>query len=190
MMSYIRWDPVEERVIGSPANIPGPEDDWVRCSWPPRRKSRAQQLVWAFEDYVDEHALEGEQILVGSWAGSDDPGDAPVSTAEIRSTWLELMQYPVAANDGRVFQFDRDSRELIRGAITALTAAGITVDWRLDDNTTVTVNAAQLQAYYDELEVNQALRGLTLDQEYMALKANGATRGQLRAWCESHMPGA
>lgn len=180
---YVRWDDQAGQIIGNPRNEPGPELDWVRCEMPSQRKSRAQTLVWTLE--LDEN---DDPVLVGSWTGSDDPNDAPVSTAEIRATWLEVMQYPVAANDGKVFQFDRNSRELIRGAITALTATGITVDWRLDDNSTVTVNAAQLQAYYDELEVNQAIRGLTIDQEYTSFKQNGATVGDLKAWRASHMP--
>lgn len=183
MMAYIKWDSVQERVIGCPSNRPGPEPEWVACQMPGRRKSRAQTIQWTMTEDLD-----GNDLLVGSWSGSDDPDDTPVDVSEIRATWKEIMQYPVEANDGKVFQFDRDSRELIEGAIRALTAVGGTVDWRLDDNTTVTVNAAQLQAYYDELLVNQAVRGVTVDAEYVAYKASGATIGDLKAWRQSHMP--
>lgn len=177
-MMYVRWDSNTGDIIGSPSNAPGTEPDWVPCQMPEKRTSRAQELAWTLVDGV----------LVGDWVGSDDPKDAPADAIEIRKAWLGIMQYPIAADNGLVFDFDRDSRDLIRGAIAAMNATGANVDWRLYDNSTVTVDATQLQAYFDELIVNQAVRGLSVDAEYVDFKSAGATHGELNQWRASYHP--
>lgn len=180
---YVRWDEDRQEIIDVPYNLPGEGDDWVPCLMPGDRMSEAQTLEWRMEVY------EGVgRVLVGTWTGSDDPLDAPASDEHINSVWRELMQYPVAANDGRVFDFERDSREIMLGAIKALTHTGGTEQWRLHDNTTVEVDAAQLQTYYDELELNQALRGVQLNQEYVQLRTEGATLRDVREWRERYAP--
>lgn len=112
-----------------------------------------------------------------------DPFDVPVQNAEIRTTWLEILELPVSANDGKVFQYDQTSERLMKKAIAAWDAAGLTsMDWRLEDNTIVSVDKAGLQTYSDELEINQTLRGFVVDQEYVAFKTSGATRRELMNW--------
>lgn len=181
-LMYVRWDDEKQEMIDVPYNLPGDGDDWVICLMPGDPASGAQSLVWTMETY------EWGRTLVGSWEGSDDPLDAPASDEHINSVWRELMQNPVAANDGRVFDFERDSREIMLGAIKALSHAGGTEQWRLYDNTTVEVDAAELQAYYDELVLNQALRGVQLNQEYVQFRAEGATLREIREWRERYAP--
>lgn len=173
---YIQWDSENSTAIGIPQNLPEETGDWYPYVDPGMRKSKAQSLTYSLLN----------NVVYGEWVGSDDPMDSPVSQEVIRSVWLEIMQMPVAANDGKVFQFDRNSKELMEGAIVALTASASSIDWRLKDNTTVNVDAAGLQSYYDELVLNRAIRGVTVDAEYMAFKSGGATLKQLQEWRESH----
>ena len=149
---------------------------------PPPRTSNAQSLVWSL------NTVDGESILTGQWQGPSSPMDSWADKEIIRANWKEIMQFPVAADDGKVFDFDRDSRDLIAGAIRALTLTGGTANWRLFDNTTVTVDAAQLQSYQQQLLNNQALRGPVVDAEYLNFKANGATLRDIENWRASHLP--
>ena len=117
-----------------------------------------------------------------------DPLDVAASTQEIRATWLEIMELPVAANDGKVFQYDLVSERLMKNAVTGWDTANITsMDWRLNDNTVVNIDKTGLQAYIDELELNRALRGFQVDQQYVAFKASGATKRDLINWKASYI---
>lgn len=98
------------------------------------------------------------------------------------------MDLPIQAADGNVFQFDRNSRDLLKGGITALNSGVVpSIDWRLLDNATVTCTAAQLQSYLTELETAQAIRALLIDVNYQNFKTNGATKRDLRTWAESYL---
>ena len=117
-----------------------------------------------------------------------DPLDVAATDAEIRAMWLEILQMPVAANDGKVFQFDLNSERLMKKSLIGWDAASITtMDWRLNDNTEVNVTKAQLQTYFDELELNGVIRGYGVDLEFVAHKANGATKRDLVNWKASYV---
>lgn len=174
---FIEWDYGTGQPIGSPSNLAGEGDNWVACEMPGRRKSKAQKLVWEMTEDAN-----GYPLAVASWQGSDDPKAATASNQVIRAAWLELMQFPIETNDGYWFQFDEESERIMRKTIRALTLTGSTESWRLQDNTVVPVDAAGLQAYYDELEDLQALRGLQLNQEYLNFKQNGATLQEVEDW--------
>lgn len=171
---YIQWDSEAGTALGLPNNTPK-GDDWFPCVQPGARQSRAQELVWTLVDGV----------VYGEWSGSDDPLDEPAHPDKIKETWKEILQLPLIVN-GHAFQFDRDSRELMQFAILGLQTSGGEINWRLDDNSTISVDAVALQNYYDELSAAVALRGLAVDNEYVAFKANGATVRQLIEWRESY----
>ena len=116
-----------------------------------------------------------------------DPLDIAITDTEIRLEWLKVMELPVAANDGKVFQYDLVSERLMKSAILGWDVAGlITMPWRLNNNTTVTVTKAQLQVYIDELELNRTLRGFVIDGQYLAYKSSGATRRDIVIWKALH----
>lgn len=116
-----------------------------------------------------------------------DPLNTPASSDEIRAAWLEIMELPVTAGDGKVFQYDLVSERLMKSAVDGWDVAGITtLNWRLNDNTTVTVDKTQLQSYIDQLEIARTLRGFVLDAEYVAFKSNGATKRELANWRKSY----
>lgn len=144
-------------------------------------------MTQCLDDVVDIIDTDTGEPLIDAKV-RPDPLARMVSAGAIKAAYLEIMQYPVAAEDGKVFDFDRDSRALMEGAITALTEAGGSVDWRLYDNSTVSVDAAGLQVYLDQLRVNQAMRGLAVDPEYVALKVSGATVGEIKDWKLKYRP--
>ncbi len=118
-----------------------------------------------------------------------DPLSVPASSEEIKATWLELMQFPIVTNDGNVFQFDRNSRELMEGAVRGMHPAGLsTISWRLNDNTDINIDQSALQEYLEELKDKQAIRGFIVDQEYLTFKQSGPTRRELENWKMSHTP--
>lgn len=120
----------------------------------------------------------------------DDLASQIATRADLRRFWIEAMQLPVKTSDGSVFQFDRDSKELMEEAILGLTASLGTANWRLEDNTEITVNASQLQAYYSELRLLRAQRAVQIDAEYVAKKplvdAGEVSLRDLEGWKLSH----
>ena len=95
----------------------------------------------------------------------------PATLAELKAIRMELLQSPLKTADGKVFQFARDDRETMEGAIRKLTRSGGTLPWRQLDNQVVDVDAAGLRAYYDELLALQEDRAVDVDTHYMTLKA-------------------
>lgn len=118
-----------------------------------------------------------------------DPLSVPAKKSDVKRVWKEVLQLPVAASNGLVFQFDRDSRELMEFAIIGLRSmgAGAQIKWRLNDNTEIPVTAETLQSYYDDLVRVQALRGMSVDAQYMVFKKSPATMRSLKAWKDSHI---
>jgi hypothetical protein len=152
-----------------------PPPGWYLLDDSAQRTSPAQEQVVS---------LDAGMVVI-RYEGDPDPGHAPATLDQVRQVWTDILQLPVAADDGKVFQFDRDSRELMAGAIAGLEAVGGTVCWRLLDNSEVECDAAQLQDYYQQLVRNRALRGLAVDAEYLAFK-RGATVVELEAWREKY----
>ena len=91
--------------------------------------------------------------------------------SKLKALRMELLQSPLKTADGKVFQFARDDRETMEGAIRKLTRSGGTLPWRQLDNQVVDVDAAGLRAYYDELLALQEDRAVDVDTHYMTLKA-------------------
>lgn len=122
----------------------------------------------------------------------DDKATQVATRGDLRRCWLETMQVPVQAIDGKVFQFDLDSERLMQNKLIHLQVSGQTTDWRLNDNTTVTVDYTQLKAYFDELLLLRAGRGTVIDAEYMAKKilvaAGQLSIRDLEDWKASHTP--
>lgn len=175
---FIRWDTENQIAIGEPSLEVGEEADWLELHIPSPRQSRAQTISYSLAN----------GIVVGEWIGSSDPKDAPAQIETIRAFREHILQLPVTTDDGKTFQFDSKSRELIEDAIVALEATQGTIHWRLEDNTTVEVDSATLQTYYYQLVLNRAVRGLTIDAEYVALKTTGASFRDLENWKDSHRP--
>lgn len=117
-----------------------------------------------------------------------DPLNVPAAASDIKSSWKRVLEAPITTSDGSTFQFDRDSRYLMEGALEAWDAVmgGKPLDWRLNNNTTVTLNKGQLQSYLSELKSKQALRGFTVDTEYLQYKAGSPTLRDLKNWEKSY----
>lgn len=104
------------------------------------------------------------------------------SKAEVKAARKELLDAPLTTDDGRVFDFDRDSRDLMEMAVVAMSLdMSKTAKWRLADNSVVELTFAQLRDYFEELKQKRALRSFEIDQRYLALKQN-ATAADLKAW--------
>lgn len=102
---------------------------------------------------------------------------------EIKAAWEQNLEAPIACDDGSVFQFALRDERIMGKTVAGLTANPLlTVEWRRLDNTTVTVNAAALSAYYNECQEKQIQRGFTVDAEYLYYKQNGATLRDLENW--------
>lgn len=178
---FIQWDRENQTAIGLPNNkCRG--DDWLPYQQPPRRQSRSQTLAYTLGYH---HGIE---CVFGDWIGSSDPMDEQASNAQIKDARNEILNSPIEI-DGNVFQFDRDSRDIMDAAYVGLQVTGGTVDWRLLDNSTITLNAVQLNGYISQLRQAQAVRGFQIDQQYLAFKANGATLGDLDQWKRSYLLG-
>ena len=117
-----------------------------------------------------------------------DPFDEVASIEEIKATWKEILQMPIQAADGRVFQFDRDSKEMMDGAILYLSSnPSVVMDWRLTDNSTVSCDHASLSNYFNELEMLRAERGTLVDAEYLGYKSGSATKRELKNWKDGYI---
>jgi len=118
-----------------------------------------------------------------------DPLNKPASLVLVQETWKSILQFPIKCDDDNIFQFDRDSKEMMEGALEGWDAAGVTtIDWRLLDNSKVTCTKVQLQAYYDELIVKRSVRGFAVDAEYLAFKTGSPTHRDLENWKNQHYP--
>lgn len=171
---FIKWDIENNQPIGEPAPAYRDESEsWFPLVMTESRSSRTQTLIFTFDSGV----------VYGDWVGSPNPEDETVSTDELRVAWKEILQMPLQTADEKVFQFDLDSERLMSSAIVGLNAnQASTLNWRLLDNSTISVDAAQLQSYYDELKLAQSERGFLVDAEYVAFKLNLPTRSELTAW--------
>ena len=154
-------------------------DDWYPYIRPGLKTSRLQTLS----------VVLVENVVYGEWLGSADPLDEPVINGYIRTCGLLIMEYPLATSSGEVFQFDAESERAMTAQVKYLLAnPGETIPWVLLDNSTVTVNAANLQGYLAELSLLKATRMATIFAEYRILKNSGtATERDLKAWRESYI---
>lgn len=111
---------------------------------------------------------------------------------ELKVARLQNLMAPIQTSDGSVFQFGRDDRETMEGALLGLSLKeeGYTVGWRQLDNTEIPVTRETLQAYYDELVALQAERGLEIDLEYMTFKNAGTyTKREILDWTQKYFMG-
>lgn len=116
--------------------------------------------------------------------------DPAVPLTEIKTAWEEIELMPIQCSDGSVFQYgDKDEKRMKKALVFLTDNPGVTLDWRLLDNTEVTVDSASLGAYISELESRQLQRGFVLNQEYMVFKTSGCTRSQLNAWKDKYSSG-
>lgn len=170
---FVLFDEGSSEIVDGPSNVQ--HDGWLPISMPPKRTSPAQQQVFEVVDGV----------VVGALQGSDNPKDAIADRVLLDLSLEQILQLPLAANDGKVFQFDTKSESIMSKIVVFLKANNsLTTDWRLLDNSTVTVNGAQLEAYYNELVLAQAARGFMVDPEYIAFKNNLPTLKELGDWIQ------
>lgn len=172
---FIEWD-YDKGTICSPPST-AQEDGWLPLIMPGKRQSRAQELTYS---------LVGGTV-VSEWVGSSEPSDAGASRESLDQALELILQLPLAAVDGKVFQFDTKSESIMSKIVVFLKAnSSLTTDWRLLDNSSVTVNGAQLEAYYNELILAQATRGFMVDPQYLNYKNNGVTVAELAAWVKTY----
>lgn len=180
---FIKW--ANNAPVGDPSfGFEDASEPWYPCIYPGKRKAVTQTAVFTFSEEVFEY--EGATyfgVVYVDWVGSEDPLDAPVQDKDLRDCAFSIMEYPIEANDGRVFQFDRTSKELMESQLAWMEANPTdTVDWVLLDNSVVNLTQAQLQAYYDELILAQAARVRTVFAQYQSMKGSGVTKRDIEAW--------
>lgn len=105
-----------------------------------------------------------------------------ITLAELKATKLRNNQAVIECANGYTFQFTTDSREAMQDLIGELAVNAETAEWRLLDNTSVTVNAEKLQAFYDECRSRKARRSVMIDAEYVAFKADLPSITVLLKW--------
>lgn len=174
-MMFVLFDEASSSILDGPSNIQ--KDGWLPIEMPPKRSSPAQSL----------HFVVANGVVTAEWAGSPNPGDAPASRDALNDATKYILQLPLAASDGKVFQFDTDSEAVMIKMVKFLKAnSPATTDWRLLDNTTVTVGGTSLEAYYNELALAQAARLVIVDPQYLNYKNNGVTVAELAAWVKAY----
>ena len=89
---------------------------------------------------------------------------------ELKALRRELMLSPLKTADGNVFQFSEDDQLTMAGALPSLQVDGGSIPWRLLDNSTVMVDYATLNGYYEELKLLYSRRGMQVDTKYIVLK--------------------
>lgn len=187
---FVRWDTHSKEIIGCPSNVPGPEDDWVKCLWPDERKSQAQYLVWELQDYEDELSLESGKVLVGRWEGDTDPNMRMATRDEINDKHRELEIAPVMVF-GEPFDCDErseirmrdaiaywDLRPLEPGVFEEREIEGVVtkiVIWTKGDNTFIELTREQLGAIFNEMLAQRAVRGAILFASLRRFKDNPNT---------------
>lgn len=108
----------------------------------------------------------------------------PATSAEIKSAWKTILRLPITVN-GNTFQFDEESEALMQKWARCADPLD-TFQWRLLDNSTVTVTPAELTLIIEQCEMAQVNRGVLVDPEYLNFKTNGATRRELKQWINQH----
>ncbi len=116
---------------------------------------------------------------------SYDPLDVPAPLDELKAARLLCFLAPVEDDQNRVFQFNLEDEKTMEDTLLVLnTDPTLSLNWRLLDNSEVSVNAVSLASILDELRLKRALRGVQVDAEYMVFKTNGVTRREIKTWCE------
>ncbi|MBX2809514.1 MAG: hypothetical protein KTR20_12890 [Cellvibrionaceae bacterium] len=92
-----------------------------------------------------------------------------------------INEMPLKVADGNIFQFDQWSEKIMKKAAENLSAVQ-SIDWRLLDNSTVSVDAASLHNYFNECEALQFSRAQLVDVETQHFKNHGATLRELENW--------
>ncbi len=110
------------------------------------------------------------------------------SKKEIKEARITIEYMPIKCADGNTFDADHESEQRIKSAINNWAALGVTdIDWRLADNTLLTVDLAQLQAYWVEVQEKRALRGFAVYPEYLTYVADPTTTlRDLEDWKDSY----
>lgn len=98
----------------------------------------------------------------------------------------ELEVAPVAGPDGKLYQFDEDSRRRMYDAIEDFDFLPIVnngvIIWLDADNNEVPLTKEQLSELYTTLRRNRAIRGSLLHKKALEMKSNPPKREVLEGW--------
>lgn len=172
---FAKWDAENSTIVGAPRTTT--KEGYYPIVVVGKKTSAAQSMTCTLQD----------GHIIAEWIGSPNPDDAPAGRDALIAATKYILQLPLAASDGKVFQFDTDSEAVMVKVIKYLKATPqATTDWRLLDNTAVTVDGDDLEGYYNELALAQAARLVIVDPQYLSHKNNEVTVAELAAWVKTY----
>lgn len=174
---FIRWNNDDNNVVGIPRTTDDGSGDYFPLVIQGKIENSHQTISYHLQDGV----------VFGTISGPTDRSEFPASVSEMKLARRRIFDLPIRVSIGLVFQFDAESKLMMESSIALLSGRkSLTMQWRLLDNSSITVNGLSLSAYYEELCMLQGERCFQAHEEYLAFRESGATNKQIEDWVLSH----